>query len=65
VTPAIMTVAEAAREIGISQGAVRQAIAAKKIRAKKFGATHMVNRCSVEVYKKTSRRRGPKPRTTT
>jgi excisionase family DNA binding protein len=64
-TPAIMTVAEAAREIGISPSAVRQAIAAKKIRAKKFGGTHMVNRHSAEVYKKTSRRRGPKPRAAT
>jgi excisionase family DNA binding protein len=57
-----MTVANAARTLGISEGAVRQAIAAGKIRARKFGGTYLVSDDSVEFYKRNSRRRGPKPR---
>ena len=53
----VITVAEAAKLIGISQAAVGQAIARGDIVASQFGDVWQVNRASAVAYSKTRRRR--------
>lgn len=54
-----MTVADAAREIGITESAVRLAITQGRLAARKVGATYSVDPESVTAYPRAPR--GPKP----
>lgn len=55
-----MTVAEAAKEKGVTPGAIRQAIEAKRLDAMKKGGTHYLRPSSVASF--VVSRRGPKPK---
>lgn len=55
-----LSVASAARRLGISDSATRQAITAGRLRARKDGGTWYVDAASVESFVVSNR--GPKPR---
>lgn len=57
-----MTAAEAAEELDMTPGAVRQAIAAKRLDAWKKGGRYLLDPHSVATYRDHVVRRGPKPR---
>lgn len=57
-----MTVAEAAAELGISESAVRQAIAAKHLASTKRGNVHLIDPQSIATYRERVVRRGPTPK---
>lgn len=64
-----MTVAEAAGQLGISESAVRQAVYANRLRARKDGGAYYIDPLSVAAYRVSRRgpprRRGVAPQTST
>lgn len=58
-----MTVEEAAQELGMRPGAVRNAIIAGRIKAHKFSPrVLLISRAEVERYKANRPKPGPRPR---
>jgi hypothetical protein len=57
-----VTVTDAAEQLGVHPSAIRQAIAATKLSARKIGGTHYIDPRSIASYRVS--RRGPKPRAT-
>jgi excisionase family DNA binding protein len=55
-----LTVSEAAARLGITEGAVRQAITSEKLAAVKRGSAYFIDPASVETYRARVKRRGPR-----